>query len=288
MAARSAWLPAWPPRDRPGYRLRDGTVHARSLRGLLPDGSPLVAADLSPTMLAQLRAASRGHVPRGGPVAGGCRTAAPLRTASLDPVTAFNCVHHFDLARFLARRQHKCWHPAASCSSATPAPRSRTRARSGAATSPGFTEHEQRPHSQAALRDAVRRTDGLTMTATQTFQHPRTSTAGRLGAQARARHYSTFSFLHAAPELRASHRDLPGPPARPRGLLGWTSTMPVIAARSRHHQANPDGSGQRGGPKRDQGSGPPGSSAGRGHFRAPPQASRRPRADHPVMYQVSH
>ena len=152
--------------------------------------------------------------PWGGPAAGG-RRKLPLRTASLDLVTAFNCVHHFDLARSWPPSPGCCG-PAASCSS-TPAPRSRTRERSGRCF-PGFTEHEERLHSQAAIRDAVRRTDGLTMVATDTFQHPRTSTAERLGAQARGRHYSTSP---SALRRRArSHRNLPGSPARPRGLLG--------------------------------------------------------------------
>src|SRR5213596_4336495 len=35
--------------------------YTRLLRGLLPDGSLLAAADVSAAMLAQLRAASRGH-----------------------------------------------------------------------------------------------------------------------------------------------------------------------------------------------------------------------------------
>jgi hypothetical protein len=53
------------------------------------------------------------------------------------------------------------------------------------------------------LRDAVRRTGGLTLAAAETFQHPRTSTAGRLRAQAEGRHYSTFS-LYPPEELRAA------------------------------------------------------------------------------------
>ena len=79
---------------------------------------------------------------------------------------------------------------------------------------PGFTEHEQRLHSQGTLRDAVRRTGGLTVIATQTFGHARSSTAERLRAQAEGRHYSTFS-LYTPQELRASTATflarLPGP-----------------------------------------------------------------------------
>jgi SAM-dependent methyltransferase len=75
--------------------------YTRPLRALLPDGSLLVAADVSAAMLAQLRAASRGY-PGGVVPLLAAAEELPLRTASLDLVTAFNCVHHFGLAGFLA------------------------------------------------------------------------------------------------------------------------------------------------------------------------------------------
>jgi hypothetical protein len=106
--------------------------YTRLPRGLLPDGSLLAAADVSAAMLAQLKTARRGHALGVVPLLAAAEEL-PLRTASLDLVTAFNCVHHFDLARFLPPPPG-CCSPTASCSS-TPAPRSRTRERSGAATS---------------------------------------------------------------------------------------------------------------------------------------------------------
>ena len=73
--------------------------YTRLLRRLLPEGSRLVASDVSAAMLAQLTAGNHGD---GGVVP--LLSAAeelPLRAASVDLVTAFNCVHHFDLGRFL-------------------------------------------------------------------------------------------------------------------------------------------------------------------------------------------
>src|ERR1700691_3154289 len=84
--------------DRPvaGIDIGCGTGrYSRLLRGLLPDGSLLVGSDVSAAMLAQLKAANHGPA-----VVVPLVSAAeelPLRTASLDLVTAFNCVHHFDL-----------------------------------------------------------------------------------------------------------------------------------------------------------------------------------------------
>jgi hypothetical protein len=77
------------------------------------------------------------------------------------------------------------------------------------------------------------------MIAAQTFQHPRTSTAERLGAQAHGRHYSTFSF-YTPQELRAATATflarLPGPE------VCWVDEhLLVIAGASRHDQAEPDG-----------------------------------------------
>ena len=210
--------------------------YTRLLRGLLPDGSLLVAADVSAAMLAQLRAASRGHARGVVPLLAAAEEL-PLRTASLDLVTAFNCVHHFDLARFLAAAA-RVLQPGGQLFIYTRTPQQNARTIWGRYF-PGFTEHEQRLHSQAAIRDAVRRTDGLTMVATQTFRHPRTSTAERLGAQAQGRHYSTFSF-YTPQELRAAIATflarLPSPE------VSWVDEhLLVIAGGSRHHQAEPDG-----------------------------------------------
>ena len=208
--------------------------YTRLLRGLLPDGSLLAAADVSAAMLAQLRAASRGHAAGVVPLLAAAEQL-PLRTASLDLVTAFNCVHHFDLGRFLAAAA-RVLRPGGQLFIYTRTPQQNARTIWGRYF-PGFTEHEQRLHSETALRDAVRRTGGLTVVATQTFRHPRSSTAERLRAQAEGRHYSTFS-LYTPEEFRASIATfldrLPGPEA------SWVDEhLLVVAGGSRHHRAEP-------------------------------------------------
>ena len=209
--------------------------YTRLLRGLLPDRSLLAAADVSAAMLAQLRAASRGHARGVVPLLAAAEEL-PLRTASLDLVTAFNCVHHFDLGRFLAAAA-RVLQPGGQLFIYTRTPQQNARTIWGRYF-PGFTEHEQRLHSQAAIRDAVRRTNGLTLVATQTFQHPRTSTAERLGAQAQGRHYSTFSF-YTPQELRAATATflarLPGPE------VCWVDEHLLVIAVRLHDQAEPDG-----------------------------------------------
>jgi SAM-dependent methyltransferase len=163
----------------------------------------------------------------------------PLRTASLDLVTAFNCVHHFDLARFLAAAA-RVLQPGGQLFIYTRTRQQNARTIWGRYF-PGYTEHEQRLHSQAAIGDAVRRTDGLKMVATQAFQHPRTSTAGRLRAQAEGRHYSTFSF-YAPQELRAAIATFPA--RLPSPEVCWVDEhLLVIVGGSRHGQAGPDGPG---------------------------------------------
>ena len=174
--------------------------YTRLLRGLLPDGSLLAAADVSAAMLAQLNAADCGHAPGVVPLLAAAEQL-PLRAASLDVVTAFNCVHHFDLGRFLAAAA-RVLAPGGQLFIYTRTPQQNARTIWGRYF-PGFTEHEQRLHSEAALRQAIRATSGLKVAATQTFKLPRTSTPERLQAQAEGRHYSTFS-LYPPQELRAS------------------------------------------------------------------------------------
>ena len=185
--------------------------YTRLLGALLPEGSRLAACDVSAAMLAQLRAGDRGHARGVAPLLAAAEEL-PFRAASLDLVTAFNCVHHFDLGRFLTAVA-RVLRPGGQLFIYTRTPQQNARTIWGRYF-PGFTEHEQRLHSEAALRDAVRRTGGLTMIAAQAFRHPRSSTAGRLQAQAEGRHYSTFS-LYTPQELRAAFATflarLPGP-----------------------------------------------------------------------------
>ena len=211
--------------------------YSRLLRGLLPDGSRLVGSDVSAAMLAQFQAGNHGH----GVVVPLVSAAEelPLRTGSLDLVTAFNCVHHFDLARFLTAVA-RVLQPDGQLFIYTRTPQQNARTIWGRYF-PGFTEHEQRLHSEAAFRDAVRRTGGLTVVATQTFRHPRSSTAQRLRAQAEGHHYSTFS-LYAPEDLSASIAAfvarLPGPE------VSWTDEhLLVVAGGSRRNEAEPDRSG---------------------------------------------
>ena len=212
--------------DRPvtGLDVGCGTGrYSRLLCGLLPDGSMLIASDVSAAMLVELKA--------GGPALGvvpllSTAEELPLRTTSLDLVTAFNCVHHFDLGRFLAAVA-RVLRPDGQLFIYTRTPQQNARTIWGRYF-PGFTEHEQRLHSLAALRDAVRRTDGLKLVVAQTFKHPRSSTVERLKAQAEGHHYSTFS-LYTPDELRRSIATflcrLPSP------TVSWVDEHLLIVAR---------------------------------------------------------
>ncbi len=228
--------------DRPvtGLDIGCGTGrYSRLLRGLLPDGSLLAASDVSAAMLAQLKAAGRhGNALGVAPLLSAAEEL-PLRAASLDLVTAFNCVHHFDLGRFLTAAA-RVLAPGGQLFIYTRTPQQNARTIWGRYF-PGFTEHEQRLHSEAAFRDAVRRTGGLKVVATQTFKHRRSSTAERLRAQAEGRHYSTFS-LYTPEEWRASLATflarLPSPE------VSWVDEhLLVVVGGSRRNQAEPDGPG---------------------------------------------
>jgi SAM-dependent methyltransferase len=224
--------------DRPvtGLDIGCGTGrYSRLLRALLPDGSRLAASDVSATMLAKLKAGNRGRALGVAPLLSTAEEL-PLRAASLDLVTAFNCVHHFDLARFLTAVA-RVLAPGGQLFIYTRTPQQNARTIWGRYF-PGFTDHEQRLHSEAALRDAVRRAGGLTVAATQTFHHRRTSTAERLQAQAEGRHYSTFS-LYPPEELRASIATFLA--RLPSREVSWVDEhLLVVADGSRRNQVQPD------------------------------------------------
>jgi SAM-dependent methyltransferase len=224
--------------DRPvtGLDIGCGTGrYTRLLRAVLPDGSRLAASDVSAAMLAQLQAGNHGHAREVVPLLAAAEDL-PLRAASLDLVTAFNCVHHFDLGRFLTAAA-RVLAPGGQLFIYTRTPQQNARTIWGRYF-PGFTEHERRLHSEDALRDAVRRAGGLTVAATQTFHHPRTSTAERLRAQAEGCHYSTFS-LYPPQELRAAMATflarLPG------REVSWIDEHLLVLADRRRNQAALDG-----------------------------------------------
>ena len=205
--------------DRPvtGLDIGCGTGrYSRLLRGLLPDGSLLVASDVSAAMLAELKAGNHGHALGVVPLLSTAEEL-PLRTASLDLVTAFNCVHHFDLGRFLtaaarvlaARRPavHLHPHPAAE------------RAHDLGPLLPGFHRARAAPAQRGRVpgrRQADRRAHGGRNTDLQAsaLEHGRAAQGPGRGAP-----LLDVLPLHAGRVARV-HRDVPGPPAQPRGLLG--------------------------------------------------------------------
>ena len=226
--------------DRPvtGLDVGCGTGrYSRLLLGLLPAGSLLAASDVSAAMLAEFKTGNRGYAPGVVPLLSTAEEL-PLRTASLDLVTAFNCVHHFDLGRFLAAVA-RVLAPGGQLFIYTRTPQQNARTIWGRYF-PGFTEHEQRLRSEATFRDAVRRTGGLKVVATQAFRHSRSSTAERLQAQAEGRHYSTFS-LYTREELRASIAaflaGLPSPE------VCWVDEHLLVVAGGSRNQVEPDGPG---------------------------------------------
>ena len=203
----------------------------------------MLVADVSAAMLARLKAGSHGHALGVVPL---LSTAEELPVADRQP----RCGHRVQLRSPLRPRPlPDRRRPGAAARVLPPGgqlfiyirtPQQNARTIWGRYF-PGFTEHEQRLHGEAVFRDAVSRTGVLKVVATQTFQHPRSSTAERLGAQAEGRHYSTFS-LYTPEELRASIATflarLPSP------KVTWVDEHLLVVVRaSRRNQVEPDGPG---------------------------------------------
>ena len=190
--------------------------YSRLLRALLPEGSRLAASDVSAAMLAQLKAGHHGHAREVVPLLAAAEEL-PLRTASLDLVTAFNCVHHFDLGRFLTAAA-RVLAPGGQLFIYTRTPQQNARTIWGRYF-PGFTEHEQRLHSEAALRQAIRATSGLTSSRHTDLQAPAHQHGRTAPGPGRGAPLLDLLPLPTAGVARV-HRDLPGTLAQPRGLLG--------------------------------------------------------------------
>jgi SAM-dependent methyltransferase len=212
--------------DRPvvGLDVGCGTGrYSRLLRTALPEGSLLLASDLSAAMLAELQAGNR----RPTWVAPLRSTAEelPLRDGSLDLVTSFNSVHHFDLPRFLASSA-RVLRPGGQLFVYTRTPQQNARTIWGRHF-PGFVEREQRLHSERALRAGVRQTPGLALAGTHRFRYARSSTRERLRAQAEGRHYSTFSLYPPEELARAIEQFL----ARlPHPNVSWADEHLLVVA----------------------------------------------------------
>ena len=222
--------------DRPvtGLDIGCGTGrYTRLLRALLPDGSRLAASDVSAAMLAQLQAGNRGHAGGVVPLLAAAEQL-PLRTASLDVVTAFNCVHHFDLGRFLTAAA-RVLAPGGQLFIYTRTPQQNARTIWGRYF-PGFTEHETaaaQPGRDPGRHQPDRRAHDDRNTDLQTSAHEHGRAAPGPG---RGTPLLDLLPLHPAGAARV-HRDLPGPAAQPRGLLGGRAP----AGRRRREPPQPGG-----------------------------------------------
>ncbi len=179
----------------------------------LPRGTVILAVDVNHDMLQVLhqhRVSKAGIQPVRAPAEG-----LPLRPHSADWVTTFNAVHHMDLPGFL-RSAAEVLKPSGKLFIYTRTPEQNAQSVWGRLF-PGFADKETRLHSEAALRQAVESTEGLTVDSTRTFRYERSATPEQLREQAENAHYSTFSLFgreEFAEALQIFLRRLPDPLVR--------------------------------------------------------------------------
>jgi ubiquinone/menaquinone biosynthesis C-methylase UbiE len=115
---------------------------------------------------------------------------------SLDCVFTFNAVHHFDFPLFLAKAGR------AIRKDGVIFIYTRTRDQNAGSVwgehFPGFCDKETRLFRLEEMAARIGDTAGLKMIDAKTFRYARTSSLERLLAQARSRHYSTFSLYGEA------------------------------------------------------------------------------------------
>jgi ubiquinone/menaquinone biosynthesis C-methylase UbiE len=169
--------------------------YTERLREVMPEGSLVCAADLNAEMLTTLtRNETAGDV-----IALRCGSEQlPLADHSVDVLTSFNSVHHFDLDRFVGEAI-RVLKPDGDLFVYT-----RTPAQNAASIwgrqFPGFAARETRLLAESELQAALGR---LGHVQTTSFRFTRHETPARLAQQVRGRHYSTFS-LYENDELTAA------------------------------------------------------------------------------------
>ncbi len=175
----------------------------------LPQGSLILAVDLNWQMLRIFKSCRQAGA-RIWPIQARAEVL-PLSPASMDWATAFNAVHHLELARFL-HATTAILRPGGKLFVYTRTPEQNARTVWGRFF-PGFTEKENRLLSESELRQAVESTAGLAIESVEAFRYERTNTPERLREQAENAHYSTFCLYESKefPEaLDAFLRQLPG------------------------------------------------------------------------------
>jgi ubiquinone/menaquinone biosynthesis C-methylase UbiE len=152
------------------------------LRGVVAEGSCVLAADRSHAMLAAFGGgAGAGQALR-------CDAEQlPLRDGSVDFVTTFNAVHHFDLGRF-ADEVVRVLRPGGHLFVYTRTPEQNAASIWGRAF-PGFVAHESRLHDEDTLMRVFRDVGSVEPTS---FTFARCASAARLVERVRGGAYSTF------------------------------------------------------------------------------------------------
>jgi SAM-dependent methyltransferase len=149
----------------------------------LPAGSMLVAADTSHEMLTALRRETAAPIP----VLRGESEQLPLAGASLDFVTTFNAVHHFELDAFVDEVR-RVLRPDGHLFVYTRTPEQNAASIWGQAF-PGFLAHETRLRDEATLVQALSAVGKVESTS---FSFTRRATAAHLASRVRGGAYSTF------------------------------------------------------------------------------------------------
>ena len=126
-----------------------------------------------------------------------------LPSGSLDVVTTFNAIHHFDLDAFL-RSARDALRPGGRLFVYTRLPDQNARTIWGRYF-PRFAERETRLYALDRLHAAVDSCLGLRFETATRFRYPRVASLARLCEQARHRHYSTFA-LYDPEEFETSLR----------------------------------------------------------------------------------
>jgi ubiquinone/menaquinone biosynthesis C-methylase UbiE len=175
--------------DRPLVGIDIGAGTGRYTERLLDTLKPeslLIGADFNHSMLVRL---AREEERRRIPAVGCISEKLPFAGSSVDFVTTFNAVHHFDLCQFV-NEVARVLKPGGDLFIYTRTPAQNANSIWGRHF-PDFAARETRLHDEARFQQALSQFDVVKMTC---FEFTRRATRARLIDQVRHHHYSTFAL----------------------------------------------------------------------------------------------
>jgi SAM-dependent methyltransferase len=187
-------------RGLPGVRLADvgcGTGRYDLLLSQHIDDLQLTCIDVNESMLAQASEYLHQHEVTNFKTVQSTAETLPLETGSVDGITTFNAIHHFDFVRFVEEALDALDKKTGKIFIYTRTPVQNAASIWGQYF-PGFNKKEDRLYDLNEMEQMIQSVDGIRLDTAISFKYEREAPLSQLVEKAHAKHYSTFSLYDDA------------------------------------------------------------------------------------------